>query len=136
MVTGRNRDSAVSGVSDAAAAADHPEGFVRSRARLLTLLAAMTFLTVARLRAAAAAEPLPATRNPEPAGSDVFVMVREGLLRDRPSKSGRFVGKLPGGSRLRLLESGDDFLKVEVLAADRPEEDAAADKKRAAPASG
>jgi len=80
----------------------------------------MTFLTVARLRAAAAAEPLPATRNPEPAGSDVFVMVREGLLRDRPSKSGRFVGKLPGGSRLRLLEAGDEFLKVEVLAADRP----------------
>jgi hypothetical protein len=97
---------------------------------------AMTFLTVARLRAAAAAEPLPATRNPEPAGSDVFVMVREGLLRDRPSKSARFVGKLPGGSRLRLLEPGDEFLKVEVLAMDRPGEDAAADKKRSTPASG
>ena len=63
-------------------------------------------------------------------------MVREGLLRDRPSKSGRFVGKLPGGSRLRLLESGEEFLKVEVLSADRPGDDAAADKKRSTAASG
>ncbi|HEY6148731.1 MAG TPA: hypothetical protein VIZ69_13575, partial [Thermoanaerobaculia bacterium] len=99
------------------------------RARLLCLLAAMTFLTVARL-AAGSSEPLPMTREPEPAGSDVFVMDREGLLRDRPNKSGRFIGRLPGGSRLRLVEAGDEFLKVEILASDRPTGDpAAADRK-------
>ena len=102
------------------------------RARLLCLMAAMTFLTVARLRAAGTGEPLPVSRPPEPGGSDVFVMVKEGLLRDRPNRSGRFIGRLPGGSRLRLLEAGDEFLKVEVLAADRPgEETAGPEKKRA-----
>jgi hypothetical protein len=102
------------------------------RVRLLCLLAAMTLLTVARLRAAGAGEPLPISRPPEPPGSDVFVMVKEGLLRDRPSRAGRFIDRLPGGSRLRLVEAGDEFLKVEVLAADRPGDDASnAGKKRA-----
>jgi hypothetical protein len=101
------------------------------RARLLCLLAAMTLLTVARL-AAGAAEPLLMTREPEPAGSDVFVMVKEGLLRDRPNRSGRFIGRLPGGSRLRLVEAGDEFLKVEVLASDRPGDDSAATEKKRA----
>jgi len=100
------------------------------RARLLCLLAAMSLLTVARLRAAGTAEPIPVSRAAEPPGSDVFVMVREGLLRDRPSRGGRFIDKLPGGSRLRLVEAGDEFLKVEVLAADRPGEDASGPGKK------
>jgi hypothetical protein len=74
----------------------------------------MSLLTLVSLRSGAA-EVQPARG--EPPGSDVFVMVREALLRDKPSRESRFVAKLPGGSRLKLLEAGDAYLKVEVGAA-------------------
>ncbi|HEY6100829.1 MAG TPA: hypothetical protein VIW03_15435, partial [Anaeromyxobacter sp.] len=80
----------------------------------------MTLLTLVRLRAQAAESvPLPGARG-EPPGSDVFVTVREALLRDRPSKESRFLAKLPGGSRLALVESGEAYLKVDVVAGAAP----------------
>ncbi len=90
----------------------HPSPF-----RLRVALATMTLLTLVHLRAAAGE--IPAERG-EPPGSDVFVMVREALLRDKPSKESRFVAKLPGGSRLRLIESGSVYLRVEAAAAAPP----------------
>ncbi|HEX7253540.1 MAG TPA: SH3 domain-containing protein [Thermoanaerobaculia bacterium] len=56
---------------------------------------------------------VPAARK-EPPGSDVFVTPREALLREKPLRNGRILGKLPSGTRLKLLESGDLFLRVEV----------------------
>lgn len=81
--------------------------------RLRLALGAMALLTLVSLRAGAE-DILPARG--EPPGSDVFVMVREALLRDKPSRESRFVAKLPGGSRLKLVESGETYLKVEVIA--------------------
>ncbi|MEP6768226.1 MAG: hypothetical protein ABJC61_06120 [Acidobacteriota bacterium] len=85
--------------------------------RLRLALCSMTFLTGAH--AQAAVPPLASARG-EPAGSDVFVMAREAILRDRPSKESRMIGKLPGGARLKLLDAGETWDKVEVLASERP----------------
>jgi len=38
------------------------------------------------------------------------------VVREKPVKSSRFLGKLPGGSRLRLLEAGEQYTKVEIAA--------------------
>jgi hypothetical protein len=50
----------------------------------------------------------------ESPGSDVFVTPREALLREKPSPDGRVLGKLSGGTRLALVESGDAYLKVQA----------------------
>lgn len=93
---------------------------VRYVSRLRVSLGAMTLLTLVRLRAEAGEPPaLPAARG-EPPGSDVFVTVREALLRDKPSKESRFLAKLPGGSRLSLVEPGEVYLKVEVVSSTSP----------------
>ncbi|MEP6801194.1 MAG: hypothetical protein ABJC07_04615 [Acidobacteriota bacterium] len=89
--------------------------------RLRLALCSMTFLTGAHAQAQAAAPPLASARG-EPSGSDVFVMAREAILRDRPSKESRMVGKLPGGSRLKLIDSREPYLKVERIASDGPAE--------------
>lgn len=92
----------------------------RYASRLRVTLGTMTLLTLVRLRAQAAEPvPLPGARG-EPPGSDVFVTVREALLRDRPSKESRFLAKLPSGSRLALVESGEAYLKVDVVAGTAP----------------
>ncbi|HYB52965.1 MAG TPA: SH3 domain-containing protein, partial [Thermoanaerobaculia bacterium] len=51
----------------------------------------------------------------EASGSDVFVTPREALLREKPSPDGRILSKLPAGTRLTLVESGDTYLKVEAV---------------------
>jgi hypothetical protein len=51
---------------------------------------------------------------PEQPDSDVFVTPREALLRERPSLRGNIVGKLPQGTRLKLVGARDRYLKVEV----------------------
>ena len=50
----------------------------------------------------------------EPPGSDVFVTPREALLREKPSPSARVAGKLSQGTRLRLVDSRERYLKVEA----------------------
>ena len=50
----------------------------------------------------------------EPAGSDVFVTPREALLREKASPRGRILAKLPQGTRLKLLDARDRYLKVEA----------------------
>jgi hypothetical protein len=70
-------------------------------------------LTVNRIRAEAQDLPAALTRQ-EPPGSDVFVAVREATVREKPGKAGRSIGKVPGGSRLRLIEAGEQSLKVEI----------------------
>jgi hypothetical protein len=93
---------------------------IRYASRLRVSLGAVTLLTLVRLRAEAG-EPLPLPKpRGEPPGSDVFVTVREALLRDKPSKESRFIAKLPGGSRLSLIEPGEVYLKVEVVSAALP----------------
>jgi hypothetical protein len=56
---------------------------------------------------------VPAARR-EPPGSDVFITPREALLREKPLADGRILGKIPAGTRLKLLDGGDIFLKVEL----------------------
>jgi hypothetical protein len=73
----------------------------------------MAVLTAHRIRAEMQG-PAVALPGGEAAGSDVFVTAREGLLRDKPSGAGRIVGKLPGGSRVRLLKPGEKYVGVEV----------------------
>ena len=85
--------------------------------RLRLALCSMTFLAGAHAQAQVGAPPLPSARG-EPSSSDVLVMAREAILRDRPSKESRMVGKLPGGSRLKLIDSKEPYLKVERIAAD------------------
>jgi len=92
--------------------------------RLRVSVGAMTLLTLVRLRAEAA-EPgssTPSARG-DPQAADVFVTVREALLRDKPSKESRFVARLPGGSRLKLVGPGDNYLEVEVVAGTAPTAD-------------
>jgi len=84
-----------------------------NRGRLRWVLATMALLTANRIRAEAAGAGT-ALPGGEPAGSDVFVTAREGLLRDKPSGASRIVGKLPGGSRVRLLKSGERYVRVEM----------------------
>ena len=50
----------------------------------------------------------------EPAGSDVFVTPREALLREKASPRGRILAKLPQGTRLKLVDARDRYLKVEA----------------------
>ncbi len=50
----------------------------------------------------------------EPPGSDVFATPREALLRERPAAGARAVGRLTQGTRLSLLETREQFLKVEA----------------------
>jgi hypothetical protein len=88
--------------------------------RLRVALVAMSFLTVLQVRAEAASQSASPAARGEPPGSDVFVMLREALLRDKASKESRFVAKLPGGSRLKLIEPGEAYLKVEVLSGTSP----------------
>lgn len=87
--------------------------------RLRLALCSMTFLTGAHPHAQAAAPPLASARG-EPAGSDVFVMAREAIMRDRPSKESRMIGKLPGGARLKLLDAGETWDRIEVVTCERP----------------
>jgi hypothetical protein len=102
---------------------------IRYASRLRVSLGAVTLLTLVRLRAEAAEPlPLPNARG-EPPGSDVFVTVREALLRDKPSKESRFLAKLPGGSRLSLIEPGEVYLKVEVVSAALPASEPAKEKE-------
>ena len=75
----------------------------------------MAVLTAHRIRAETQG-PAAALPGAEAAGADVFVTAREGLLRDRPSSAGRIVGKLPGGARVRLLKSGEKYVRVEIEA--------------------
>ncbi|MEO8429943.1 MAG: hypothetical protein ABI592_00430 [Acidobacteriota bacterium] len=86
-------------------------------------LTAMTLLALLRFRAEVSAAPITTSRG-EPPGADVFVMAREAVLRDRPSRESRFVRTLPGGSRLTLLEAGEQYLKVEVAAGEPPRDGA------------
>ncbi|MEO8190561.1 MAG: hypothetical protein ABI682_09465 [Acidobacteriota bacterium] len=90
-------------------------------------LCSMAFLSGAHAQAGA---PSLIFARAEPSGSDVFVMVREAILRDRPSRESRMTGRLPGGSRLKLIDARGTYLKVEVVAGDRPAGDG---KKSAAP---
>ena len=87
-------------------------------------IATMTLLTTLRFRAEAGAAPLVASRG-EPPGADVFVMAREAVLRDKPSRESRMIRTLPGGSRLKLLEPGEQYLRVEVVAGDPPRDGSA-----------
>jgi hypothetical protein len=50
----------------------------------------------------------------EPPGSDVFTTPREALLRDKPAAGARTIGRLTQGTRLTLVESREQFLKVEA----------------------
>ena len=56
----------------------------------------------------------------EPAGSDVFVTPREAVLREKPSPGARIVGKLPQGTRLKLVAAREKYLKVESPTAAAP----------------
>jgi len=81
---------------------------------LFALCAALVFAggppaALARVTAAL----VPAGRK-EPPGSDVFVTPREALLREKPLRDAKILGKLPSGTRLKLIESGDRFLRVEL----------------------
>ena len=102
--------------------------------RLRLALCSMTFLTGAHAHAQAAAPPLASARG-EPSGSDVFVMAREAILRDKPSKESRLIGKLPGGARLKLLDAGETWDKVEVIVSERPA-GASKDEPKSAPSAG
>lgn len=51
---------------------------------------------------------------PETPGSDVFTTPRETLLREKPSASARVLARLPQGTRLALLESREQFVRVEA----------------------
>ena len=96
-------------------------GFFGAGTKLKLTVWVMTLLTAQRFRAEAQTLPNALARG-EPPGSDVFVMVREAVVRERPSKQSRFTGKLPGGSRVKLLGSSDDFLKIELPAGAAPGE--------------
>lgn len=89
--------------------------------RLRLALVTMTFLTLTRLRAfgSESVAPSDAPRG-EPPGCDVFVIARAAVLRDKPSRESRFLATLPAGSRLRLIESLDQYLRVEVASATPP----------------
>lgn len=104
--------------------------------RLRVSLGTMTLLTLVRLRAEAAEAPALPTARGEPQGSDVFVTVREAMLRDKPSKESRFLAKLPGGSRLTLLEAGETYWKVELAPVAAPSAEPAKDRKPASAAIG
>ena len=49
-----------------------------------------------------------------PPGSDAFATPREALLREKPSRESRVVGKVPQGTRLAVLESRERYLRVEA----------------------
>jgi hypothetical protein len=85
------------------------------RTRILFALCAVLSLTEGPPAALAkvTASVVSAARR-ETSGSDVFVTPREALLREKPSPDGRILGKLPAGTRLTLVESGDTYLKVEA----------------------
>ena len=89
-----------------------------TRARLKVAVWLMAILAGNRFRAEAQVRT--AMAEGEPPGSDVFMMVREALVREKPSKQSRFTGKLPGGSRVKLIATGDDYLKIEVPAGATP----------------
>jgi hypothetical protein len=46
-------------------------------------------------------------------GADAFTTPREALLREKPSRDARILAKLPQGSRLTVLESRGEYLRVE-----------------------
>jgi hypothetical protein len=48
------------------------------------------------------------------AGSDAFTTPREALLREKPSREGRVLARLPQGTRLTVLEARDRYLRVEA----------------------
>jgi hypothetical protein len=50
----------------------------------------------------------------ETPGADLFVMPREAVLRDKPKASARIVGRLPAGTLLKLVATGERFLQVDV----------------------
>lgn len=53
-------------------------------------------------------------------GADLFVMPREAVLRDKPKANARVVGRLPAGTRLKLVASGERFLQVDVPSPPEP----------------
>jgi len=50
----------------------------------------------------------------ETPGADLFVMPREAVLRDKPKANARIVGRLPAGTLLKLVATGERFLQVDV----------------------
>jgi hypothetical protein len=81
----------------------------------LLFCAAIGALSVRAQEAAAPvqARPLDVTAG-EVEGADVFIVPREGLLREKAKPDAKIVGKLPSGTRLSLLQSGDRWLSVEL----------------------
>ena len=79
-----------------------------------------TWISLVALLAAAilGGEPIPPTPTPTPLTgvfevTDVFVMPREAVLRERPSAGARIVGVVAGGDRLRETAITGSFLRVE-----------------------
>ena len=108
----------------------------RNASHLRLALGTMTLLTLRQLQAQSGDGPGSVAPPGEPPGSDVFVTAREAVLRERPSRDSRFAGTLPGGSRLRLLESGDQYLKVEVVAGTPPAESSSKSPRKPAASTG
>ena len=48
------------------------------------------------------------------AGSDAFTTPREALLREKPSREGRILARLPQGTRLTVVDARDRYLRVEA----------------------
>jgi hypothetical protein len=47
-------------------------------------------------------------------GADIFIVPREGLLREKARSDAKILGKLPMGTRLSLLQTGDRWLAAEM----------------------